>query len=93
VLLGSPHFGPDGEGLVTFLVYPPDDLVLVVKTRHGHALIGRAAVTFCSWHLVVIVESIVGEQQLAEAQRARSGNSALSYRESGRDHIRVRIDT
>jgi hypothetical protein len=29
--LRSLHFGPDGEGLVTFLVYPPDDLVLVVK--------------------------------------------------------------
>ncbi len=24
----SLHFGPDGEGLVTFLVSPPDDLVL-----------------------------------------------------------------
>jgi hypothetical protein len=29
--LRSLHFGPDGGGLVTFLVYPPDDLVLVVK--------------------------------------------------------------
>jgi hypothetical protein len=29
--LRSLHFGPDGRGLVTFLVYPPDDLVLVVK--------------------------------------------------------------
>ena len=29
----SLHFGPDGEGLVTFLVYPPDDLVLVVKIQ------------------------------------------------------------
>ena len=27
------HFGPDGGGLVTFLVYPPDDLVLVVKIQ------------------------------------------------------------
>jgi hypothetical protein len=25
------HFGPRNEGLVTFLVYPPDDLVLVVR--------------------------------------------------------------
>jgi hypothetical protein len=31
--LRSPHFGPGGEGLVTFLVYPPDDLVLVVKLQ------------------------------------------------------------
>ena len=29
----SLHFGPDGGGLVTFLVYPPDDLVLVVKIQ------------------------------------------------------------
>ena len=27
------HFGPHDEGLVTFLVYPPDDLVLVVRIR------------------------------------------------------------
>ena len=27
------HFGLDGGGLVTFLVYPPDDLVLVVKIQ------------------------------------------------------------
>jgi hypothetical protein len=27
------HFGPYDEGLVTFLVYPPDDLVLVVKIQ------------------------------------------------------------
>lgn len=27
------HFGPLGEGLVTFLVYAPDDLVLVVKVQ------------------------------------------------------------
>jgi hypothetical protein len=33
VLLRSPHFGPDGGGLVTFLVYPPDDLVLAVKIQ------------------------------------------------------------
>jgi hypothetical protein len=31
--LRSPHFGPGGGGLVTFLVYPPDDLVLVVKLQ------------------------------------------------------------
>jgi hypothetical protein len=27
------HFGPHHEGLVTFLVCPPDDLVLVVKIQ------------------------------------------------------------
>lgn len=27
------HFGPHDEGLVTFLVYPPDDLVLVVQIQ------------------------------------------------------------
>jgi hypothetical protein len=27
------HVGPDGGGLVTFLVYPPDDLVLVVRIQ------------------------------------------------------------
>jgi len=26
-------FGAQGQGLVTFLVYPPDDLVLVVKIQ------------------------------------------------------------
>ena len=26
-------FGPHDEGLVTFLVYPPDDLVLVVRIQ------------------------------------------------------------
>ncbi len=31
--LRSLHFGPDGGGLVTFLVYPPDDLVIVVKIQ------------------------------------------------------------
>ena len=31
--LRSLHLGPDGEGPVTFLVYPPDDLVLVVKVQ------------------------------------------------------------
>lgn len=31
--LRSLHFGSDGAGLVTFLVYPPDDLVLVVKIQ------------------------------------------------------------
>jgi hypothetical protein len=29
----SLHFGQDGGGLVRFLVYPPDDLVLVVKIQ------------------------------------------------------------
>lgn len=27
------HFGQHNEGLVTFLVYPPDDLVLVVRIQ------------------------------------------------------------
>ena len=27
------HFGQYHEGLVTFLVYPPDDLVLVVRLQ------------------------------------------------------------
>ena len=27
------HFGQHGEGLVTFLVYPPDDLVLVTRIQ------------------------------------------------------------
>jgi hypothetical protein len=27
------HFGTSAEGLVTFLVYPPDDLVLVVRIQ------------------------------------------------------------
>jgi hypothetical protein len=31
--LRSLHFGPEGGGLVTFPVYPPDDLVLVVKIQ------------------------------------------------------------
>ena len=31
--LRSLHFGPDGGGLVTFPVYPPDDLVLVVRIQ------------------------------------------------------------
>jgi hypothetical protein len=31
--LRSLHFGPAAGGLVTFLVYPPDDLVLVVKIQ------------------------------------------------------------
>ena len=31
--LRSLHFGPVAGGLVTFLVYPPDDLVLVVKIQ------------------------------------------------------------
>ena len=29
--LRSLHFGPDGEGSVMFLMYPPDDLVLVIN--------------------------------------------------------------
>jgi hypothetical protein len=32
-LLRTLHFGSHREGLVTFLVYPPDDLVLVVKIQ------------------------------------------------------------
>jgi len=32
-LLRTLHFGRHGEGLVTFLVYPPDDLVLVVRIQ------------------------------------------------------------
>jgi hypothetical protein len=32
-LLRTLHFGPHYEGLVTFLVYAPDDLVLVVKIQ------------------------------------------------------------
>jgi hypothetical protein len=32
-LLRTLHFGPHHQGLVTFLVYPPDDLVLVVKIQ------------------------------------------------------------
>ena len=31
--LCSLHFGPDGAGSVTFLVYSPDDFVLVVKIQ------------------------------------------------------------
>jgi hypothetical protein len=31
--LGTLHFGQHSEGLVTSLVYPPDDLVLVVKIQ------------------------------------------------------------
>jgi hypothetical protein len=27
------HFGTHDEGLVTFLIYPPDDLVLVVRIQ------------------------------------------------------------
>jgi hypothetical protein len=29
----APYYGPHHEGLVTFLVYPPDDLVLVVRIQ------------------------------------------------------------
>jgi hypothetical protein len=32
-LLRTLHFGQHHEGLVTFLVYAPDDLVLVVKIQ------------------------------------------------------------
>ena len=32
-LLRTLHFGQHHEGLVTFLVYPPEDLVLVVKVQ------------------------------------------------------------
>ena len=32
-LLRTLHFGRRSEGLVTFLVYPPDDLVLVVRIQ------------------------------------------------------------
>lgn len=32
-LLRTLHFGQHGEGLVTFLVYPPDDLVLVIRIQ------------------------------------------------------------
>ena len=69
------HFGPDGGGMVTFLVYPPDDLVLVVRSSGsavsyvwvswrllpsgvGNALIGRKAVTFCSWHPMIAMVSV-----------------------------------
>ena len=31
--LRSLHFRPGRRGLVTFLVYPPDDLMLVVKIQ------------------------------------------------------------
>jgi hypothetical protein len=31
--LRSLHFGPHDEGLVTFLVYPPDELVQVVRIQ------------------------------------------------------------
>jgi hypothetical protein len=46
----SLHFGPDGAGLITFLVYPPDDLVLVVKIQwlgdqQRLALLGRPYAT------------------------------------------------
>jgi hypothetical protein len=32
-LLRTLHFGRHHEGLVTFLVYPPEDLVLVVRVQ------------------------------------------------------------
>jgi hypothetical protein len=32
-LLRTLHFGRHSEGLVAFLVYPPDDLVLVVRIQ------------------------------------------------------------
>jgi hypothetical protein len=31
--LRTVYFGPHNEGLVTFLVYPPDDLVLVTRIQ------------------------------------------------------------
>ena len=33
VPLRTLHFGRQDEGLVTFLVYPPDELVLVVRIQ------------------------------------------------------------
>jgi hypothetical protein len=33
MLLRALHFGRHHEGLVTFLVYPPDDLVLIVQIQ------------------------------------------------------------
>lgn len=32
-MLRTLHFGRYGEGLVTFLIYPPDELVLVVRVQ------------------------------------------------------------
>jgi hypothetical protein len=32
-LLRTLHFGLRHEGLITFLIYPPDDLVLVVRIQ------------------------------------------------------------
>lgn len=32
-VLRTLSFGPHSEGLVTFLIYPPDDLVLVVRIQ------------------------------------------------------------
>ena len=32
-LLRTLHFGPHHEGLVTFLIYPPDELVWVVRIQ------------------------------------------------------------
>jgi hypothetical protein len=32
-LLRTLHFGAHHQGLVTFLIYPPDDLVLVVRIQ------------------------------------------------------------
>jgi hypothetical protein len=32
-LLRTLHFGSHHEGLITFLTYPPDDLVLVVRIQ------------------------------------------------------------
>jgi hypothetical protein len=31
--LRTRYFGPHNEGLVTFLVYPPDDLVLITRIQ------------------------------------------------------------
>ena len=34
------HFGQQNEGLVTFLIYPPDDLVLVTRIQWARRLAG-----------------------------------------------------
>ncbi|HEV2253461.1 MAG TPA: hypothetical protein VGS06_09735 [Streptosporangiaceae bacterium] len=89
--LRSLHFGPDGGGLVTFLVYPPDDLVLVVKIKWlgvstfgfpRMALCHRAradrptAVTFCNWHPVIAMESV--DRFADRATRAKGAISGTS---------------
>ena len=57
MLLRSLHCGPGGAGLVTFLVYPPDDLVLVVKIQwlggwQRLALLGRPYAAGCGHTLI-----------------------------------------